>query len=152
MANPDYILPGIAGVTALATGFGAAALKHRWDVQDDERRWERERAERRREELKSEFNDFLAARGTLVTLMTKPFPESTPFDRAIEILGEATRAAFQLQVSIGEEDGAVIESDLRAIQLWLKAMFARPVGQASDFPVAPKDLAVRQLAKRLLDP
>ncbi len=37
---------GATVLAAIITGFGAAVLKHKWDVEDDKQRWERERRER----------------------------------------------------------------------------------------------------------
>jgi hypothetical protein len=59
---PAFITAGgivmAAFITAILTGFGAAALKHRWDVRADNVRWERERQERRRDEPKAAFSEY----------------------------------------------------------------------------------------------
>ena len=44
MADVNYAVPVItAGAVVISAGIGflAAALKHKWDVQDDDARWER---------------------------------------------------------------------------------------------------------------
>jgi len=55
------ITAGGTVVAAILTGFGAAALKRRWDEKAESRRWHRERSERRREELRLAFMQYFEA-------------------------------------------------------------------------------------------
>jgi hypothetical protein len=55
------ITAGGTVVAAILTGFGAAALKHRWDGQAERQRWDRERLERRRDELRLAFMQYFDA-------------------------------------------------------------------------------------------
>lgn len=151
----DRVVPVItASATVLAAiigGFLAAALKHRWDVQDDERRWGRERAERRREELKQAFNDYLAARAETEGLLAiHSFGAGTPVDGGRTFF-TLLRRMTQLKVLLPSDDVPTLEKDVEEFGNWVHTSIASVNNGNEHFVMAPDDELVRRLAKRLLD-
>lgn len=57
------VIASIAG--AIVTGFGAATLRHAWDVRADDKAWHRNRDARVRAQQLAAFGDYLAARPDL---------------------------------------------------------------------------------------
>jgi hypothetical protein len=147
VADANYVLPLITAggtvVAAIITGFAAAARKHKWDVQDNDLRWERERAERRRDELRTSFAVYLAARY-----------RQDLFDAVSDGgkvgLRESLRAyatAFhELCVILSDEDRAVIYRDF---EQFLDAVIKQRQGVKFDGK-SPAPGEVLDLAARLL--
>lgn len=161
MSSPDYGVPLIAAATALTTGFGAAILKHRWDVASDkirhawdmkenERRWERERAERRREELKSAFNDYFSTRLGLQERLTMGRPiADEDAEKIVPLLHIFTGNTVQLKVLLPDDVFKSFAADTAAFVVWTNIMIDRK--ESGTFTTPPPDEEARRLAKRLLD-
>lgn len=156
MEAPNYLLPGITaaatGLAAIISGFFAAALKHRWDVQDDERRWQRERAERRREELKLAFNQYLTTRAEVEALLTQK-PEVGVVNEATQRVSVAVRSLIResTQLRVLLEDATTVNKDMRDFGDWVNAILNQWVGTAGPHLVVPSDELIRRLAKQLLE-
>jgi hypothetical protein len=155
VADANYVLPLItaggtvvaAVVAAIITGFVAAARKHKWDVQDNDLRWERERAERRRDELRTSFAVYLAAR------YRQDLFDAVSDGAKVE-LRESLRAyatAFhELCVILSDEDRAVIYRDYERFLAWNKnAVIKQREGVKFDGK-SPAPGEVLDLAARLL--
>jgi hypothetical protein len=97
----------VAVVAAVLTGFGAATLKHRWDVRADDQRWARERAERRREELRRALLAYFESIRQVGNAGTSVIWAKGALDRAMqhaysERTDQALEQAKQLQVEWGQ--------------------------------------------------
>jgi hypothetical protein len=107
-------------VGALITGFGAAALKHKWDSEADQTRWLRERGSRDREQRLDAFAGYLAAR----------------------------LAASKLLVLLSEGDQRdVVEKDLQKMVAWVTAWASPSFTARTDVPSADPIL---DLARKLV--
>lgn len=148
MPSTNYWIPAISAVTAIFTGFGAAGVKRRWDVQDDRRRWERERAERRREEIGAAFNDYLSARAEIEDMRLPEVDDG----KLAPAINTSTRRFNQLWVLIDDRDTAMeLVNSHKAFISYCRSLgdFFHGDGEK---PIHEGDEDVRQLARRVLDP
>ena len=153
-SSPNYWIPTItalATILAAIVGFSAAALKHRWDVQDDERRWERERAERRREELRLAFNDYVSSRSALENLFTtQQFPNRGD-DNFYALANALFRNGRKLQILLEDDGASIVLRDVSEFTDWLRAINLKDMS-TYHVSVAPAEDELIRLAKQLLDP
>jgi hypothetical protein len=137
------VLPSAATVVvALITGFGAASVKHRWDSEADDRRWQREGAARARTQRLSAFAQYLAARPSLEAV--RSFAGQSK--EAAIVVSAARLAAANLLILLpepGQRD--IVESDLRTVQSWVDAWLS---SRADRTDVPPVD-AILDLARAL---
>jgi hypothetical protein len=137
------VTASIAG--ALITGFGAAALKHKWDAEADETRWRRDSAVRSRAQRLDAFGRYLTARPDLSAV--QPLADS-PGD-AIDILTSVHLAGANLLILLPEEaQRAIVENDLRTVENWVAA-WSVPSSR-SDRTSAPSAKAILDLARALV--
>jgi hypothetical protein len=152
----NYLIPGIAAAATLGasivSGFGAAALKHKWDIEDNERRWERERAERRREELKAGFSAYLTARSEMEQTMFLTQVGESSNERVSAIVSRFPKSFSQLRTLVDAESAMEIQLDAGAVSKWAEAMMVRSKKRMGEVPELTSDEPVRQLAHRLIDP
>lgn len=136
------VLASIAG--ALITGFGAATLRHGWDVRADARSWNRGRDQRVRAQLLDAFSNYLAARPDLSAARAIA---SNPED-AVAILSKVQLAAASLLILLAEAgDRQVIEADVKALDRWVATSFDEP--SIADLKEVPTAAAILDLARRL---
>lgn len=143
------VLPSVATVTAsvvgaLITGFGAASMKHRWDVKADEKRWRQDRAARLRAERLDAFGRYLTARPDRDAVRTLA---DSPAEAAGILTGVRLAGAQLLILLPDEEQRAVVENDLRTVENWVRA-WSRPASRADRTDVPSAD-AVLALARAL---
>ena len=132
-----------ATVAALITGFGAAAIKHRWDVRTDERSWQRQRETRLRAQRLQAFADYLAAR-----------PDQTAAQGIVQsrdataLIGALRRASMSLQILLPEpgQQQAVVR-DREAVERWVGQLFSAP--SVADRALAPPADEILSLAREL---
>ena len=128
-------------------GFLAAALKHKWDVQDDDARWERERAERRRDELRAAFSAYLSARWQFDLLDRTGKGVTTAYREAAH--GYATAFNGLSVVLVDEELKATVRQDYEGFIAWYQsAPEKRALGE--DPGMSPAAGKVIDLASELL--
>lgn len=143
LSDYSFLFPaGAAVVAALITGFGAAALKRRWDVKDEQIRWLREREERTRKQRLDAFVDYLAARPTLAAVREVSQPSRVPrLFNHLEIVG--IRLQLLLEESAQQD---VIRSDLRAVEKWLTDLAAN-IDDSNRWNEVPHPKAVIEIAR-----
>jgi hypothetical protein len=124
MAADPYL---VASITASATvvaatmgGFGAAALKHHWDVDDTELRWERERTERRRDELKVALSQFFSTRGDVTDSFVIAQAEPDNGRRAIRRY-EGGLAALAVLLDIKSELAETFLTEAEKFSTWMNS-------------------------------
>ncbi len=136
------VLAAILG--ALITGFGAATLRHRWDVRADERKWNRNRDQRIRAQFLEAFSQYLAARPDFRTI---PTITANPEDAAA-IVSQIQLAAASLLILLADaEHREVIETDLSALVHWITESLNEP--SKADWTDVPSTTAIIDLARRL---
>jgi len=136
------VVAAIAG--ALITGFGAASLKHRWDVQADDKRWRRDRESRLRAQRLAAFAQYLAARPNLRAAREL----TTRAADAASLVSNVRLAAANLLILLPDADQrATVESDLRAVEDWIASWLPGQATAASGDVPAPD--AVLGLARQL---
>lgn len=136
------VLPPVATVVAaiagaIITGFGAASLRHKWDVEADERRWRRERDARVRAQRLEAFAAYLSARPNLntVTAITAGSGDPAP------VVSAARLAAANLMIFLpGEEQRDVVQADLQTVETWVGTWFTRSSTDLTDVPSGEKIL------------
>jgi hypothetical protein len=144
------VLPPVATVVAailgaLITGFGAAALKHKWDAAADDLRWQRERASRIRAQRLDAFAQYLAARPDLSAVRSLADRAGDP----AVVVSAARLAAANLLILLSDADQrAVVERDLRTVENWVTS-WSVPASRTdrTDVPTA-KDIL--DLARELV--
>lgn len=155
-SNPSYVVPIVtvlvSGFVALVVGFGAASLKHKWDVQDDKRRWERERAERRREELKAAFGEYLDARHEAERSAVRFLLTGKPGDSQLrDAIGlRLTHSLGHLRILLDPTSSDKVKQDFDAFSSWLLVAASWPSG-TEEIPAPPSDETVRTMAQLLHD-
>jgi hypothetical protein len=131
-------------VGALITGFGAAALKHKWDSEADQTRWLRERGSRDREQRLDAFAGYLAARPDLNAAKSLANRSVDP----AAIVSTARLAASKLLVLLSEGDQRdVVEKDLQKMVAWVTAWASPSFTARTDVPSADPIL---DLARKLV--
>jgi hypothetical protein len=143
------VLPPIATVVAailgaLITGFGAASLKHRWDAEADNIRWQRERTARIRAQRLSAFAEYLTARPDLNAVQA--LADKT--GDATVVVSAARLAAAKLLILLPDANQrATVENDLRAVESWVASWLVPSRAGRSDVPSSDLVLGLaRQLA------
>jgi hypothetical protein len=183
-ADPNYLLllitSGTAIVVAIITGFGAAALKHRWDVAADRLRWHRERSERRRDELRSAFASYFASRSSLEramfiaardrnvasTLIALVSPEGglTASQAALdaqhaalassEVVFQAQadyfRSLAELQIILDDRSFVAMKGEIDSFGKWLHETFGAMSNGEYTFTPPPDSQSMVQLAQKLI--
>lgn len=115
-------LPAIATLgAALITGFGAAAMKHRWDVGAERVRWVRESQSRAAERRLRAFSAYLAGRPSLATIQHRVFGA-----RQGEVVDlDSVRRGFRLEAARllillnDPKHQAIVESDQSMVEDWI---------------------------------
>jgi hypothetical protein len=139
-------LPSAATVlVAIITGFGAAALKHRWDSQAADKRWHREGADRLRRQRLDAFAHYLSARPDLGAV--RDLPDRSP-DLALTVSAARLAAASLLILLSKESQRAVVEADLRNVEDWVRSWSLPSRAGRTDVPSAQPIL---ELARSLLE-
>jgi hypothetical protein len=136
------VLASIAG--ALITGFGAATLKHRWDIRAEARQWSRSRDQRIRAQLLEAFSGYLVARPDLQTI---PAITANPEDATVVVSRIQLAAASLLILLAAAEDRDVIETDLARLEEWIAASLHEP--SKANWKDGPPVAAILDLARRL---
>jgi hypothetical protein len=138
-ANPSTLIQVLtplativaAILAALITGFGAAALKHKWDSEADETRWRREHTARERVQRLDAFAQYLAARPDLATAKSIAGRSADP---AI-VVSAARLAATRLLILLPNGDQrAVVEGDLQNMVDWVSSWAAPSTAGRKDVP------------------
>jgi hypothetical protein len=136
------VLASIAG--ALITGFGAAALRHAWDVRADVKSWNRSRDQRVRAQLLEAFGRYLAARPDLRSADVLRVNRK----EGAVIVSSLQLAAASLLILLTEAgDRQVVEKDCRALEDWVEA--ALQPRSIEDETGVPDAGAILDLARRL---
>lgn len=144
------VLPPIATVVAaiigaLVTGFGAASLKHKWDVEAEDTRWRRERAARVRAQRLDAFALYLSARPDLNTVISLVDRSEDP----TVVVSAARLAAAKLLILLADRDQrAVVESDLRTVVDWVALWRAAP--SRANLTDVPPGQGILDLARNLV--
>jgi hypothetical protein len=143
------VLPPIATVIAailgaLITGFGAATLKHRWDSEADNTRWQRESALRNRAQRLNAFAQYLSARPDLNTVRSLADESGDP---TVVVSAIRLAAAHLLILLSDAHQRDIVESDLLTVENWVISWLAPSSAGRTDVPSPSRilDLA-RQLA------
>jgi hypothetical protein len=136
------VLASIAG--ALITGFGAATLKHRWDIRAEARRWTLNRDHRVRAQLLEAFSAYLVARPDMQTI---PAITANPEDATVVVSRIQLAAASLLILLAAAEDRDVIETDLARLEKWVAASLREP--SKANWTDVPPVAAILDLARRL---
>lgn len=145
MSSSVYLVPGISAATAILVGFGAAGLKHHWDVEDNTVRWGRERDERRRDELRAAFARYLAAREALDDWVRAGNREHAAVDTEFFLASTALQI-----ILVNPDDASKIDSDTTSMGGWQKAYNAGfDIGAE---PQYPSGRSIMDMAKRLQGP
>ncbi len=124
----SQILPPIATVFAavlasLITGFGAARLKHKWDVEADERNWRHDGDSRNRARRLDAFAQYLSARPDLrvARALTSEPGHSTA------VISEIRLAAANLLILLPDPaQRTIVEQDLQAVEDWIDLWLKQP--------------------------
>jgi hypothetical protein len=136
------VVAAIAG--AVITGFGAASLKHRWDVRADDTRWRRDRESRVRAQRLAAFAEYLAVRPNLRAARELT---TRPRDAAGMVSDVRLAAANLLIVLPDPDDRAAVLSDLKAVEDWLASWLPGQTSEGSGDVPAPDPIL--SLARRL---
>lgn len=155
MATPVYLAPAItAGATLVAAtiGFGAAALKHRWDVADNKRTWERERTERRRDELKTGAIEYLAARANVVeSFLVRRDDRAVIVTRATDAFENFCILLVNLPLA-----SRVVTDDYESLGLWMRMAddywkeVSKQISRLVPLDAPPSAREVREMVNNLL--
>jgi hypothetical protein len=140
------VLPSVvAVVVALITGFGAAALKHKWDVAADETRWRQESSARLRAQRLDAFGRYLTARPDLKVVRSLV---DSPGDVTAVLSGIRLAAANLLILLPEAVQRTVVEDDLHTVENWVAAWLGPSQrGERADIPSAE---AILDLARALV--
>jgi hypothetical protein len=157
MADANYLVPVITGAATIigaAIGFGSATLKHHWDIQDDERRWNREQQEQRRVELRTTFNNYLLHRDTVVSATRaalRPGRTQKNVDAVSNAVDSLLRTKNELALLDAESLSVVLE-DLQGFSPWMQAGLRKITERVSDEPLPnpPSGDAVLARARKVL--
>jgi uncharacterized protein YabN with tetrapyrrole methylase and pyrophosphatase domain len=157
MVDPNSAVPVIsAGATLLAaivTGFGAAAVKHRWDVKADDLRWQRERKERRRDELKSAFSRYLATLSTVSREMT--YASSTRTQAKVDALTDSfyilELAYADIQTVLKSESLEIVLGHWKQVAAWFIECSEKLKVADGKLSPMPSSREIVKLAKKELD-
>ena len=143
------VLQSVATVlVALITGFGAAALKHKWDVDAERARWTREAGARLRRELLDAFSAYLVARPSRATVGQRL--RGTGRGGVVDL--ESTLGALRLEAArllILLDDQAhrrMVESDVAAVQDWLQQI-SRNLAEPTRIPELTTPDSILELAR-----
>jgi hypothetical protein len=115
------VLPPIATVVAaivgaVITGFWAAGLKHRWDVEADNKRWRRSRDSRVRAQRLDAFAQYLSARPDLRAVRSLMTRAEDP----AAIISQIRLAAANLLIVLAEPgQRAIVERDRLTVEDWV---------------------------------
>ncbi len=116
---------------ALITGFGAAALKHKWDSEADETRWRRERMARDRAQRLEALAQYLAARPDLAAAKSV----SNKLVDPAAVVSPARLAAIRLMILLPDGDQhTVVEDDLQEMVKWITSWAAASSANKKDVP------------------
>jgi hypothetical protein len=144
-------LPAIATLgAALITGFGAAALKRKWDVDAERVRWTREAGARLRRELLDAFSSYLAARPSRASIGQRL--ASAGRGGVVDL--DSTLSGLRLEAArllILLDEGAhrrTVEADLAAVQDWLQHV-SRSLAEPSRIPDLKTPDALLDLARSI---
>jgi len=144
------VLPPIATVVAaivgaLITGFGAAMLKHKWDVRADDKRWRRNRDSRVRAQRLDAFARYLSARPDLRavrSLMTKAGDPTA-------VVSEIRLAAANLLIVLSDPgQRAIVERDLLTVEEWVASWL--DASSKADRTDVPSPQLILDLARALV--
>jgi hypothetical protein len=140
------VLPSaVAVVVALITGFGAAALKHKWDIAADEARWRQESSARLRAQRLDAFGRYLTARPDLNVVRSLA---DSPGDVTAVLSGIRLAAANLLILLPEAVQRTVVEDDLRTMESWVAAWLgSSPRSGRADIPSAE---SILDLARALV--
>jgi hypothetical protein len=158
---PQVIITASATiVAALIVGFGAAALKHRWDTRDEQRRWDRERELRRQEDLRDAFSRYSTVRFEIVNayLLLPIKPSAEELNRNTLLISRFIQTSNQLRLFLDDpHDFAVFTDETSAVTTFFSDHVARvtEVHSGADEPSTsrpdiPSDTAINELAHKLL--
>jgi hypothetical protein len=136
------------GLVVAVFGVWTIFIKRKWDIQDDERRWERERAERRREELKAAFASYLAARDAVENLISRPTETTVTTQDLVMVINTLSREGIRLRVLLEESDQSLMSDDIEMMMDW--AQQNKNLDEPAQIPIAPLDADVQLLVRRLL--
>ncbi len=144
------VLPSVATVVsatigALVTGFGAAALKHKWDSEADDTRWRRERSARIRAQRLEAFARYLSARPDLSAVRSLTDSSGDP----AVVVSAIRLAAANLLILLpdaGQRD--VVENDLRTVENWVASWSVS--SSRSDRTGVPSAQPILDLARDLV--
>lgn len=139
-------------MVAILTGFGAAALKHRWDVAADALRWDRERSERRRDELKSAFTGYLASRNSLDRALFFAARDRNLAAMDVVFLGQIDYylSLVELQTILANTSFVEIEEELKVFPQWVQEMYAGMLGNENLYKPPPSDQSIVKLAQQVI--
>lgn len=139
-------------VAAIITGFGAAILKRRWDVDTESTRWLREANSRLRQERLDAFGIYLAARPNLAAVsssLRSSLQEYVDLDGMFSLIN---LAGIRLLILLeNEADAQVIEQDLEEIRAWMSRI-SRSISNLPEQEEinSPEDLI--RMARRIAAP
>jgi hypothetical protein len=103
-------------VGALITGFWAAGLKHKWDMEADDKRWRRSRDSRVRGQRLDAFAQYLSARPDLRAVRSLMTRSGDP----AAIVSEVRLAAANLLIVLPDPDQrAIVERDRLTVEEWV---------------------------------
>jgi hypothetical protein len=144
------VLPPVATVVAavggaLITGFGAAGLKHKWDIEADDKRWRRNRDARVRAQRLDAFAQYLSARPDLravKSLLTRAG------DPAAIVSGIRLATANLLIVLSEPEQRTIVERDLLTVEDWVASWLDAPAN--ADRTDVPSAQPILDLARNLV--
>ena len=144
-------LPAIGTVAAaIITGFGAAALKRRWDVDSERVRWERESAGRDRQERIDAFRVYLAARPSRAIIAQRVALTRHGGYVDLDSMVSALRLeAMRLLILLPDEGHRqVVEKDLEQVQVWMQTV-AQQLTQLDSVPDVATAEPLLALAREL---
>ena len=138
------------GLAAVITGFGAAALKHRWDVAGEDTRWARESLERRRQELLLSLAEYLRVRTQLHAALGR-YAQDGSADRTlvVDVLNELELAAARARMLLAPGDRQLLSQDVSDLHVWSSAAMAA-IQKGQPFNRPPEDDQFIELGQRLL--
>ncbi len=135
----SQVLPPIATVVAaiagaLITGFGAARLKHKWDVEADDRRWRQDSDSRNRSRRLDAFAHYLSARPDL--RVARAFALRTADPSAV--VSDIRLAAANLLILLPHPNQRdIVERDLQMVEGWIDLWLESPAeARQRDVPTA----------------
>jgi hypothetical protein len=110
-------------VGALITGFWAAGLKHKWDMEADDKRWRRSRDSRVRAQRLDAFAQYLSARPDLSAVRSLRTRAAEP----AAIVSEIRLAAANLLIVLSDPgQRAIVERDRLTVEEWVASWLDAP--------------------------